>query len=275
MEEEYDDDVAMDGDVAVDDADPEVVMEDVVPDLAAMSYRELQKKCKSLGLPAKGKTDVLRKQLEDYYKDPEGTLKQMAKEKQKKDRGWIDWRNSAAREIMMEDLEPGGWLYGEDDLDAKLVYDVYKSRQEEFSDVPFDQFEVRYNDATKKAAKRRARSALEEEYLRHDRQLYPRKSHNQRGEPVFDMDTEAKMQLREDVKNKLHKSMSPMELHELRTCYMKYKLCIFRPRIYQEVRRIKFLNHLEKQRKKKRKEYAVNTIKAKRKKKRKKKKSEE
>ena len=271
MEEAHDDDVAMDDDAAVD---AEVVMEDVVPDLAAMNYRELQKACKDLGLPARGKTEVLRKQLEDYYNDPEGTLKKMAKDKVKKDRGWIDWQNSAAREIMMEDLEPGGWLYGEDDLDAKLVYDVYKSRQEEFSDVPFDQFEARYNDATKKAAKRRARSALEEEYLHHDRQLYPRKSHNHRGEPVFDMDTEAKMQLREDIKNKLHKSMSPMELHEFRTCYMKYKLCIFRPRIYQEVHRNKFLNHLEKQRKKKRKEYAVNTIKAKRKKKKKKKKKE-
>ena len=150
MEEAHDDDVAMDDDAAVD---AEVVMEDVVPDLAAMNYRELQKACKDLGLPARGKTEVLRKQLEDYYNDPKGTLKQMAKDKVKKDRGWIDWQNSAAREIMMEDLEPGGWLYGEDDLDAKLVYDVYKSRQEEFSDVPFDQFEARYNDATKKAAK--------------------------------------------------------------------------------------------------------------------------
>ena len=90
MEEKYNDDVAMDDEVVAGEADPEVVMEDVVPDVAAMSYRELQKECKRPGLPARGKTDVLRKQLEDYYNDPEGTMKQIGKEKEKKDRGWID-----------------------------------------------------------------------------------------------------------------------------------------------------------------------------------------
>jgi hypothetical protein len=37
---------------------------------------------------------------------------------------------------------------------------------------------------------------------------------------------------------------------------MKYKLWHFRPHIYQEIRRVKFLNYLEKKRTKKRREYA-------------------
>ena len=92
---------------------------------------------------------------------------------------------------MLEDLEPNGWLYGNNDKDAREVYDIYKERQEEFHDVPFGQFEERFNEATKKAAKQRARVAKEAEWLKHD----PCKSHNHRGEPVFDMDDKAKVQL--------------------------------------------------------------------------------
>jgi hypothetical protein len=136
---------------------------------------------------------------------------------------------------LWEDLEPGGWLYGMDDeYDAKEVYDAYQSRQLEFEEVPFEQFKEIYNKATKQAAKRRARSAKEEEWLQKDRILHPRQSHNHRGEPVFDMDIEAKEQLREDIKNKLHKQMTPMELWKSRDLYAKYKLDRFRPRIYQE-----------------------------------------
>ena len=221
------------------------------------TYRELQKACKDAGLPATGKTEVLRKNLEDYAIDPEGTLQRLRPAKKKTTKNaWIDWRNHAAREIFLEDLEPGGWLYGLDE-DAKVVYDTYKSRQKEFSDVPFDQFEVRYQDALKQAAKRRARAAEEEQFLKHDRLLHPRQTHNHRGEPVFDMDIEAKEQLRYDIKIKLHKRMSPMEIWELREVYTKYKLDKFRPRIYQEIRRIKFLNWLEKKRTEKRKAFAA------------------
>jgi hypothetical protein len=226
-----------------------------------MGYRELQKACKAIGLPAKGKAQALRKVIQDYVNDPKGVTEQLrlAKE-EKKDRQkqakskWVDWINHAAREILMEDLEPGGWLYDLDE-DAGVVFETYKAKQEEFKDVPLDQFEVRYKDATKKAAKRRARSAEEEEWLDRDRVLHPRQSHNHRGEPVFDIDIEAKLQLRADINNKLHRQMTPMELWEYRQVYGKYKLDKFRPHIYQEIRRVKMLNWLEKKRKEKRMEY--------------------
>jgi hypothetical protein len=69
------------------------------------------------------------------------------------------------------------------------------------------------------------------------------------------MDIEAKLQLRDDINNKLHKRMTPMELWEYRQVYAKYKLDKFRPHIYQEIRRVKMLNWLEKKRKEKRTEY--------------------
>ena len=151
---------------------------------------------------------------------------------------------------------PGRWLHGVDDKDAKDVYDIYKSQHEEYQDVPFELFEKQHNKAIGKAAERRARSAQEEEWMKHDRLLHPRQTHNHRGELVFDMDLEAKEQLREDIKNKLHKKLDPSELWGKRLVYQRYDLDIFRPRIYQEVRRRKFLNLLEHKRTIKRQEFA-------------------
>ena len=55
-----------------------------------------------------------------------------------KDKGWIDWRRSAAKEIVLEDMDCGGWLYGEEDMDLSVVFAIYKHNHEEFQDVPFD-----------------------------------------------------------------------------------------------------------------------------------------
>ena len=107
---------------------------DVDVEPAAMSYWQLQAACKEAGLPAKGKTEVLRKLLLDFAKDPSETLKRLGRdksEKKKENNGWIDWRNSAAREILMEDLEQNGWLYSKD-LDADVVYEIYKAKEETF-----------------------------------------------------------------------------------------------------------------------------------------------
>jgi hypothetical protein len=233
---------------------------DVDPRISAMSYRELQAKCKELGLPARGKTEVLQKNLDDYLINPRETLKRVMKEATKKNKnGFIDWKKSAARELLLEDLEPPkGWLYGVDTLDAKYVYDYYKAGHEEiFEEVPFSQFETRYNEAIKNASKRRARSTEEDAMLEHDRRLHPRQTHNHRGEPVFDMDEEAKAQLGEDIKNKLHKRMTPTELWQSREMYLKYKANIFKHRIYQYEKRVKFLNWLEKQRTERRDDFVA------------------
>jgi hypothetical protein len=233
-----------------------------------MAYRQLQKACKDIGLPGTGTTEVLRQRVQDYVNDPKGVLERLRLSKEEEEKRkreakalWVDWLNHPAREILLEDLERGGWLYGLE-WDARILFDAYQAKQEEFKDVPFDQFAERYKDAKKKATKRRARSAQEEEWLARDRLLHPRQTHNHRGEPVFDMDTAAKEQLRDDVKNELHKHMDPMELWEHREVYAKYKLDKFRQCIYQGIRRGKMLNWLEKERTKKRMEYMTKKMKA-------------
>jgi SAP domain len=229
---------------------------DIDPRISALSYRELQAKCKEHALPATGKKTVLQKNLQDYLDNPRETLKRLAKDALKKKNGFVDWKNHAAKEIFIEDLEPGGWLHGVDDFEAEEVYNYYKATyQDIFDQVPFKQFETKYYEGIKKAAKRRDRSAQEEKWLEEDRKLYPRQTHNHRGEPVFDMDEAAKSQLKEDIENKLHKKMEPIELWQFREVYRKYKLHKFRRRIYQYERRVKFLNYLEKKQKEKRNEF--------------------
>ena len=232
-------------------------------DPSSMTYKELQKACKERGIRAQGKTEVLRERLAHYLKDPaaaEAAMKAEAEEKneQKKEakKKWVEWKDHPAREILRDDLERNGWLYGQDDLDGKFVYQAYMQQQPEFfKSVPLDQFIDQYQKATKRAAKRREKSAKEEEWLKHDRLIHPRNTHNARGEPVFDMDEEAKETLRFDVKYGLHETMEPMELHQYRPVYGKYKLDIFRPRIYQEIRRNKFINWLEFKRTEKRRKH--------------------
>ena len=170
--------------------------------------------------------------------------------------GWIDWRKSAAKEILLQDLETGGWLDAIDNVldKAPVIFQVYKHTYEEYEKVVYDQFEARLKDYVRDKSKIKERSNEEEKWMREDRKLRPRQTHNQRGEPVFDMDY-AKHVLREDVKNNVHLKMKPKELWGSKTPYQKFKPDIFRQRIYQEVRRNKMINHMENKRTKRRQQF--------------------
>ena len=77
---------------------------------------------------------------------------------------------------------------------------------------------------------------------------HPRdKTHNNCGEPVLSQHP-AHHLLREDVKHKKHEGMPPSSFQMTRPEYMHFKPRIFKERIYQEVRREKFINHLEQDR---------------------------
>jgi len=172
---------------------------------------------------------------------------------------WINWRNSAAREIILEDLEPGGALYQQLHLSDTDIFEFYQLLPE-FHDVVWSQFKERMTGYRKQINGRQIKSKEEERMLAHDRQLYPRQTHNERGELVFDM-TPAKALLREDVKNKVHTKMKPRELQASRPEYAPFKPEIFRHRIYQEERLQKYLAYLDKKRKEKRIKFAEDALK--------------
>ena len=70
------------------------------------------------------------------------------------------------------------------------------------------------------------------------------------------MDEKAKDRLRRDVLRGVHERLTPAEMWEWRTVYQKYDLDIFRHRVYQEIRRNKFLNWLDDKRTEKRQKFA-------------------
>jgi len=158
---------------------------------------------------------------------------------------WIDWRNSEARQIILEDLEEGILPLDANEVSAERAWDFYRHLPEFVGPgVVFSQFKERLKDHRKQVKRRQDQSRRESQALAHDRQLYPRQMHNHRGEPVFDL-SNAKQLLHDDVKDKKHLSMTPSELQRTRREYMIFKPNKFKHRIYQEVRRQKFIFYLE------------------------------
>jgi hypothetical protein len=87
-------------------------------------------------------------------------------------------------------------------------------------------------------------AAEEEIALAHDRRLHPRKTHNRRGGPVFDISA-AKLLLRQDVKDKIHLTVETAAFQQSRREYHRFHQKKFRERICQEFRLQKFLFYLE------------------------------
>ena len=165
-----------------------------------------------------------------------------------KNTDWVKWRNHPAREIILQDLNYGGWLYDElkqvEELNLALVFAIYNHKDPEiFHELDFSQFKAKMEDYTKKNKERRDHSKLEHAWMLHDRQLYPQQLKNRRDELVFDLDP-AKLLLRKDIAAGVHAEMTPSQFQGTRAEYQEFDRDIFRQRIYQEERYQKYLNFL-------------------------------
>jgi hypothetical protein len=161
--------------------------------------------------------------------------------------GWIDWRNSAAKEILMDDLQSGVLTTDAAQLPALEAWNICYKHLAEFVGIDYDQFRDRLRDHRLQARKDIHRATLESHSLAHDRRLFPRQAENNRGEPVFDL-SDAKLLLRADVKEGKHISNTPAELQHSRVEYHPFNPKKFKERIFQELRRVKFINWLEQKR---------------------------
>jgi hypothetical protein len=157
--------------------------------------------------------------------------------------GWIVWQKSQAREILLDDLQSGLLPVNADELSAEEAWDLVYQHMAEFVPVVFSQFKERLRDHRRQVGKNMIRAASESEALVHDRRLFPRSTENQRSEPVFDL-SPAKLLLRADVEEGKHNRMTPTELKNSRIEYHIFNANKFKHRIYQEVRRQKFINYL-------------------------------
>ena len=77
------------------------------------------------------------------------------KRKEREEEPWVKWISCPGRDILLRDLEPGGFLVEMDHLSAEDLWPFYKDH-EEFKGVPFDQFRPRLNDHRMQSARDRA-----------------------------------------------------------------------------------------------------------------------
>jgi hypothetical protein len=157
----------------------------------------------------------------------------------------LKWIGSAAREIILADLRPPhGVLFGKDDVPLDQLWHFYE-KQPGFELVKFEQFRDRLRDHRKQMTANYLLSSREEEILDVDRALHPRQSVNHRGELVFDM-LPAQDFLRDDIEHGRHIDKTPSQIQASCPEYRVFKSHIFKFKVYQTIRRRKFLNYLEK-----------------------------
>lgn len=162
--------------------------------------------------------------------------------------GWIDWTKCPGREILLDDLRSGLLPADPVFLSAEEAWEICYQHMAEFNTVVFSQFEARLSDHRRQINRDAIRASTELAALKHDRNLFPRQMYNKRGEPVFDLHP-AKLLLRTDLAEQKHLTMTAHELQQSRPAeYMIFDPKIFRYRIFQELRRQKFINYLNEKR---------------------------
>jgi hypothetical protein len=160
--------------------------------------------------------------------------------------GWIEWRNCVPKHIVMNDSEMGVLPIDAEEMSMEEAWTICYRHMTELvrAGVVFDQFKERLQDHRKQVRDQTTWAAQEEQALEHDRGIFPRQTRNHHGEPVFDV-SNAKMLLRGDMADMKHLTMQPALLQQSPREYHLFKQRKFKEHIYQEVRRVKFLNYLE------------------------------
>jgi hypothetical protein len=157
-------------------------------------------------------------------------------------RGWIKWEHTPAREVILFDLIEGVLPMTEEEFPAQDAWDVYR-HFEEFRNVVFSQFQERLKGHRQQVTKKKLQSSKEEDaFLRH-MQLHPAPTHNTRGQLLWNYHPAMPL-LQEDVKERKHVGVIPSQFQKTRPEYLAFKPLIFKQRIYQEIRRQKFIFYL-------------------------------
>ena len=149
----------------------------------------------------------------------------------KRNPGTINWAKSLSRQVVLDDLENGVISLDETDTAEELYHFVYKHTQEFMLEkVLFPQFKKRLEDHRAQVKKRHKASQWESAALAHDKELFPTRTHNDRGEKKFYL-TEAYNLLAQDVQEKKYLLMTPSELKASRPEYGEFTLGVFDGRI--------------------------------------------
>ena len=154
----------------------------------------------------------------------------------------FEWAKSEAKDILLADFEPGGLFFEAEDMKAAFAWNIYKDLPE-FAEVSLPQFRSRYNEYRRNAQHQQYKAKIEEQCLIHDRKLHKQPTHDKFGRPLFGFHP-AQQLLRTDVRAGAHLIMTTHALYRMRPEYMMFELSVFRHRVYQEIRREKFITYL-------------------------------
>lgn len=156
---------------------------------------------------------------------------------------YIDWANSDAKLVLMEELEHNILPLEEQDVSTEFAWGVYREHPAFKNVVCFAQFKTQLAAHRAQVKKKQGESAVQLAAFHHDRVLHPPAKHNKQGERKFYL-SDAHPLLREDVKEKKHEQMSVRRLYCSRPEYQQFCQNKFNQRIHQEVRYQKFVYYL-------------------------------
>lgn len=155
----------------------------------------------------------------------------------------VTWKKSLAKKLLAQDIIAG-------EIDSDMDWnDVFWYRPE-YAATSHRLFNGRLQRLLAAISSSRADALLDEDALKNDRRLFPKKSHNYRGEPQWD-GSAAQSWLRIDVAEGKPDECSPKELYKTRKAYQVYPLKVFREHIHQEIRFQKFCTWRNETKKKK------------------------
>jgi hypothetical protein len=118
------------------------------------------------------------------------------------------------------------------DMEPRVVH----LQRPEFADFKISHFRDCLRDLRRQIIEKNNSAASDSAALARDRLIYPKATHNHRGEPQWDGDgSKAEQLLRKDMDEGKHDIMKPMDLYESRKDYYDdYPLGVFRGHIHQE-----------------------------------------
>jgi hypothetical protein len=145
------------------------------------------------------------------------------------------WLNSLAKAQLYRDLVDGTIPLNSEDMAPSQVY-AFRAM---FQEYEYPKFRTNLNNLRKKVRTDISIAAVGNAALAHDRQLFPKRTHNHRGEPRWD-NSAARAHLKADMDLGLHIGVKPSDLRGTRDSYQLYKPLTFAKHIHQEIRARKF-----------------------------------
>ena len=151
------------------------------------------------------------------------------------------WSSSRARRELVK-LVSSGEIH--EDLSPEEACCICQlEAPDAFRHHPFEnRFPERLEAILQEVERDQERAEAEKQAMLKDRQIFPKKPTNHRGEPRWE-GSEAERLLKLDIDANMHQLMKPKELRTTRPEYEEFLLTTFRKHIHQETRSRKFIEY--------------------------------